>query len=835
MPKNILLVEDEAIIALGQKAKLEKRGYNVKTVSSGEDAIKEAINYDLILMDIDLGRGMSGTEAARVIIDNFEVPVVFLSNHTEKTVIDEVKKVTNYGYVVKNSGEFVLSESVEMAFNLFEARQKEADNFKSLFYNTRIAILIIDPTSGSIVDANHCAEDFYGWNIDELKKMNISEINIMNEDEIKAEMALAKKNKRNYFNFFHKTKSGKIKNVELHSSPVILNNKKYLYSIIQDATEKDVATRKYEDLIERMNEGVAVYEPINDGEDFVFKDINFAGEKLSNVKKEDVVGKTVREVFPYIADESFNLFSTFQEVYKTGKTKQHPISYYQDDRVSEWVENTVYKLDTGEIVAIYADVTKEKQAEDLLKKSEENLRIILDSIGDAVVGVNINKIIMKVNPVAEKLIGRKEEDCIGKHIDEIFHIVNAQTLEKAINPIDNVLKTGEIQYLDNHTKLISKDGKEYYIADSAAPIKNANDEIVGVVFVFRDVSEQYEKNERMKLNEKNLFIFRERLEAVMRAGDIAWWELDLKTGDVLFNEQKAVMIGYKHEDFHTYHDFTKLVHPEDHELAMQAMRDLMTGKKDVYDVEYRIKHKDGHYIWFHDIGKAVEWDDELKASKVTGVVINTTESKEREGELQSLIEEKEDLMEELNHRVKNNLTIIKSFVELKSMTSDVDLSDIASQIQSVVILHEKLYETGSTNSLNFKNYIESLIYSIFSMLYSKEVEINLDVPDDVIFNTKKTVNVGLIINELATNAMKHGFNGIKEKPVFNVKLKRNNGHFALKISNTGNKFPDNFDISQSTSLGLKIIQSLAEQMDGEVKIDTEPITTFTITFDKDAD
>ena len=141
-------------------------------------------------------------------------------------------------------------------------------------------------------------------------------------------------------------------------------------------------------------------------------------------------------------------------------------------------------------MAVITDITELKKALTALKESEENLRITLNSIGDAVISTDINGNLVGMNPAAEKLIGWEFEEVKGKNIDDILILYNAKTNEKIQTPIRQVIETGEIVGLANHTKLISRSKEEYQIADSAAPIKDANGKIVGVVMVFRDVTEQ---------------------------------------------------------------------------------------------------------------------------------------------------------------------------------------------------------------------------------------------------------------------------------------------------------------------------------------------------------
>ena len=125
--KTILFVEDQSTTAIIVKQQLHRFGYHVIVATTGEQAIEIGTGepgIDLILMDIILGHGMDGTEAAIQILSKRNVPIVFLSSHTERETVDKVRGITRYGYVVKNSGDFILQSSIEMAFELFEANEK---------------------------------------------------------------------------------------------------------------------------------------------------------------------------------------------------------------------------------------------------------------------------------------------------------------------------------------------------------------------------------------------------------------------------------------------------------------------------------------------------------------------------------------------------------------------------------------------------------------------------------------------------------------------------------------------------------------------------------------
>lgn len=161
-----------------------------------------------------------------------------------------------------------------------------------------------------------------------------------------------------------------------------------------------------------MSSGVAVYEAKDNGKDFIIKDFNRAAEKIDKVNKEDIIGESVLKVFPGVKD--FGLFKVFQEVYKTGKPQHHPISFYKDQRITGWRENYVYKLPSGEIVAVYDDVTERKQAEKQIKDSEEHLKILFDYAPDAYYISDIKGKFIDGNKASERLMGYKKEELIGK-------------------------------------------------------------------------------------------------------------------------------------------------------------------------------------------------------------------------------------------------------------------------------------------------------------------------------------------------------------------------------------------------------------------------------------
>ena len=200
------------------------------------------------------------------------------------------------------------------------------------------------------------------------------------------------------------------------------------------------------------------------------------------------------------------------------------------------------------------------------------------------------------------------------------------------------------------------------------------------------------------------------------------------------------------------------------------------------------------------------------------------------------IEKQEMLMKENNHRIKNNLAIITSLINLKdsSLGNEVDLSDIYRQIDAIRIVHEKLYLSDDIIYINMKDYFTDLLNSIFSSFANQNVTLHSRI-EPIKVRTKTAVSLGLVINEVATNAIKYGFTGESEvRLIIEMTEDKNNSHYVLTLSNTGGPFPENIDLDNPATLGLRLITNLVAQIDGTIELRKQPNPKFTIKFPVEA-
>jgi PAS domain S-box-containing protein len=255
---------------------------------------------------------------------------------------------------------------------------------------------------------------------------------------------------------------------------------------------------RYRQLFDRILSGVAIYQAVDDGGDFIIKDFNRAAQKIESIKKQDIIGEPVSRVFPGIKD--FGLFNVFKEVYETGRPRYHPVTFYKDERISGWRENYVYKLPSGEIVAVYDDRTKEKQAEILLRESEAMLKSILRAapIG---IGVEHERVFTWANPMLYAMTGYSESELKGK---------NARMLYLAEEEFDFVgrEKYSRIRRKGTEKETVEtvwrrKDGKVIDVLLSFTAL-NPHDPAKGVIFTALDITRRKHLQETLRHTEKML-------------------------------------------------------------------------------------------------------------------------------------------------------------------------------------------------------------------------------------------------------------------------------------------------------------------------------------------
>ncbi len=329
----------------------------------------------------------------------------------------------------------------------------------------------------------------------------------------------------------------------------------------------------------------------------------------------------------------------------------------------------------------------------------------------------------------------------------------------------------------------------------------------------------YEKTKRLHASERRFRIVADYT--------VDWEYWVSPQGTLLYNSPSFEQItGYPVSAVTNHQDILELVHSDDTAVFSEHIH--APEHRPRPPIEFRIHTKTGTVKWIgHSCQPVYDTEENFLGIRVSNRDI--TAQKALEKKLENLVQEKDYLMTELNHRVKNNLMMINSLIKLKSgsLGERVDLSDIMHQIDTIRIVHEKLYKTATVTQIDFREYAEELLKTVFSFS-NRPVEIKAHIHIGKI-STKKTIPLGLIINEIATNAMKHGFKP-DEPAVFSIRMKEENGECVLTLSNSGNPFPEEVDVDTTDTLGLRLIDILSTQLGGSLTLVKSPQPVYTLQF-----
>lgn len=284
------------------------------------------------------------------------------------------------------------------------------------------------------------------------------------------------------------------------------------------------------------------------------------------------------------------------------------------------------------------EVAERKEAEAILQKSQESLSITLNSIGDGVISTDINGLVVEMNPVAQQLCGWTLQEVKGMPLTSVFNIINAKTRITVENPVYNVLKTGKILGLANHTVLLSNNGNEYQISDSAAPIKDKDGIIIGVVLVFSDVTEKYNTEEALIESERSKSVLLSNLPGMAyRCQFDDNWTMEF------VSEGCVELTGYNTYDLvnNTKLSFNDLILPEFHDYLQNVWHNAVRFKQFV-TVEYKIKTASDTEKWVWEQGIPIyNSNDEVIA--LEGLILDITDRKK----IENILTEKDHFLNQV--------------------------------------------------------------------------------------------------------------------------------------------------------------------------------------------
>ncbi len=453
------------------------------------------------------------------------------------------------------------------------------------------------------------------------------------------------------------------------------------------------------------------------------------------------------------------------------------------------------------------DISLRKFAVDKLKKSESLYRTLFSLLPTGILFIDVNGNILEANEAICQILGYAKEELIGKNVQMLSFDKTLQSIES------NIGKIIEHKQLQHLVKNIRKDGSICFLELIETVIQLENGE-TGILSIAKDVTET-------KLAEDALFKTEEKLGALIQSGILGTMMSD-RHGNILeVNDAFLNITGFDRSDVGSPYFNCRLITPDEfHTIEMGKILEAQRkGRCTPYQKQYI--RKDGSKVWVL-IGFILLGD---KQENIFAAVIDITETKTAEEALQKSLQEKEVLLREIHHRVKNNLQIIYSLLDLQlDSVENKELikffQNLKDRVRSMALIHEKLYQTGDFSQIDMKDYITTLVDYLYNsyIKYSGEPEFEIDV-EDIKLPIDSAIPCGMIISELISNSLKYAFppSSKIEGPKIILKLKMTNlNEFELNISDNGIGIPIDYDIENSQSLGLQLIGMLTQNLNGKL-------------------
>ncbi|MCH2023032.1 MAG: PAS domain-containing protein [Saprospiraceae bacterium] len=326
----------------------------------------------------------------------------------------------------------------------------------------------------------------------------------------------------------------------------------------------------------------------------------------------------------------------------------------------------------------------------------------------------------------------------------------------------------------------------------------------------------------MKRNDAN------RNQMVIEGTRIGIWDWNIQTGETFFNARWAEIIGYTIEELSpvSIDTWIKYAHPDDLKESNKRLEDHFNKKVKYYDFQSRMKHKNGNWIWVHDRGKVFEWDEKGNPLRMCGSHIDITEIKQLELNLKKSNNEKDVLLNEVHHRVKNNLQLITSLLKIeqrKTKNKEVKSVLISSRqrIEAITFIHQTLYNNSNLANINTKKYLYDIAENLFFSANTKN-KIQLNISSNLnTLSADVAINLGLITAELITNSIKHGYQNDTANFCINIKISKQNSYVDYLYTDNGLGLNSELELQNSSNFGFKLISHLIKKLDGNlIPVDT---------------
>jgi two-component sensor histidine kinase/PAS domain-containing protein len=539
---------------------------------------------------------------------------------------------------------------------------------------------------------------------------------------------------------------------------------------------------------------------------------------------------------PVIAPDYFEYILRKVDLSLKGIPQQFDIQFKVKDMI-EWREIFLYPLESSnnkviEVAAISHNISPRKKAEKQLKMQESKLSALLDSGTHHIYSIGPNGVINTYNTNFQEFCRRYlniEIDNKTTNINTIYNIDEVKLLKHIRWAFKGIPQYFEISTVQNGTDI-------KYFEIYFTPIVDGEPEISEVSVLAINITENH-------INNAKLFNQAAKLNTIIETSSLIFFTLsnalELTSFNSRFEEQyidffnaKPILgvsvldlnIEFPKENIAWIDDFIGFWQP--------YFETVLKGRNCSF--EHHFISQRGVGYWF-EIILAPIFDSENNVTEISVIGNLVNERKQIELKLVQSLQEKEVLLKEVHHRVKNNLQVISSLLNLQSDTVEDEkilaiLKESQNRVKSMSFIHEILYQNNEFGVIPFEKYITCILHNLVDSYKSNDLKITVETNfEEVSIDLDTSIPCGLIVNELISNSMKHAFKG-KKTGVISINCINYNNDIVLTIKDNGKGFPDRFDLGTSKTLGMQLVYALIEQIDGSIEIINKFGTQFEIKF-----
>lgn len=496
----------------------------------------------------------------------------------------------------------------------------------------------------------------------------------------------------------------------------------------------------------------------------------------------------------------------FKEAIEKGNPYQEEFEVITPKGNVKWIRDTgKVEYRNGKPVSVYGtvqDIDEKKRAELQSEKSEKLLDAISNQTQVAIMVRDSDGRQLFVNREWKQIFGHKEENVLGKTVKELFPDDIAENIHRKDL---EVLETGRQMLYEEKLETIS--GTKYFMVNKfpITGIPGMENAIGGIGTDITDVKEA----------EKRLQETQEKLKHVVEHSTNLFYSHDSRHNMVYVSPQVEHYFGCNPQE--AKKKWTEFIDdtPINRKGFEMTERAIQTGEQQP-PYELQLTRTDGSKLWV-EVNEAPMVEDG-KTALIIGSLTDITDRKRVEEEVRKSLREKETLLAEIHHRVKNNLAVVASMMQMKAHLSDdhsleESLLDSVMRIKSMANIHEHLYKSQSFADVNFSENLKALVDDIIhTMQFCTSIDVTYRC-EPVLLNVNRAIPCSLLVNEVITNILKHAFAG-REEGQIEISLAEKDGEIELVIRDNGVGLSEKFDPEGTQSLGMQLIRTLTQQLSG---------------------